>query len=69
MCITPYVVVGATDARFFGEVSDHCVRFSPLIYGKEQLAGQHGINENLETYCLPAAVDYYKTVIRLQEKA
>ena len=43
--------------------------FSPLIYGKEQLAGQHGINENLETYCLPAAVDYYKTVIRLQEKA
>lgn len=67
VCITPYVVVGATDARFFGEVSDHCVRFSPLIYGKEQLAGQHGINENLETYCLPGAVDYYKTIIRLQE--
>ena len=67
VCITPYVVVGATDARFFGEVSDHCVRFSPLIYGKEQLAGQHGINENLETYCLPGAVDYYKTLVRLQE--
>ena len=67
VCVTPYVVVGATDARFFGDVSDHCVRFSPLIYGKEQLASQHGINENLETYCLPGAVDYYKTIVRLQE--
>ena len=67
VCITPYVVVGGTDARFFGEVCDGCVRFSPLIYGKEQLAGQHGINENLETYCLPGAVDYYKTIVKLQE--
>jgi len=67
VCVTPYVVVGATDARFFGEVCDGCVRFSPVVYGKEQLASQHGINENLETYCLPGAVDYYKTIVRLQE--
>ena len=67
VCVTPYVVVGGTDARFFGEVCDGCVRFSPLIYGKEQMAGMHGIDENIETGCLPGAVDYYKTIVRLQE--
>lgn len=63
----PYVVTGGTDARFFGEVCDSCVRFSPVNFGPEQLAGMHGLNENIEIGCLPGAVDYYKTVIRAQE--
>ena len=64
--IMPYVVTGGTDARFYGEVCDACVRFSPVCYGPEQMAGMHGLNENIETGTLPAAVDYYKTVIRAQ---
>lgn len=64
--ILPYVVTGATDARFYGEVSDHCVRFSPVNYGPEQMAGMHGLNENIETGCLPSAVDYYKAIIKAQ---
>lgn len=65
--IMPYVVTGATDARFYGDVCDACVRFSPVVYGPEQMAGMHGINENLEIATLPGAVDYYKEIIRLQE--
>lgn len=65
--VMPYVVTGGTDARFYGEVCDSCVRFSPVCYGPEQMAGMHGLNENIESGCLPAAVDYYKTVILAQE--
>jgi len=61
---SPYVVTGGTDARFFQEICPNCVRFAPVTYGPEQMHGMHGINENIETACLPGAVDFYKTLIR-----
>lgn len=66
--ILPYVVTGGTDARFYDEVADSCVRFSPVNYGPEQMAGMHGLNENIEAGCLPGAVDYYKEIIKAQAK-
>lgn len=66
--VMPYVVTGGTDARFYGEVCDSCVRFSPVRYGPEQMAGMHGLNENIEIGTLPAAVDFYKEIILAQEK-
>lgn len=65
---SPYVVTGATDCRFYNDVCDNCVRFSPVIFGPEQMKGMHGIDENLATNCLPGAVDYYKNLIRMQEE-
>ncbi len=65
--IMPYVVTGGTDARFYGEVCDACVRFSPVCYGPEQMAGMHGLNENIQAGTLPMAVDYYKYIIKTQE--
>ena len=67
MGILPYVVTGGTDARFYGEVCDSCVRFSPVNYGPEQMAGMHGLNENIESGTLPGAVDYFKQIILAQE--
>ena len=63
----PYVMTGATDARFFQEICDACVRFAPVVYGPEQMKGMHGLNENIEYNCLPGAVDFYKNLIRRQE--
>lgn len=65
--VLPYVVTGGTDARFYGDVCDSCVRFSPINYGPEQMAGMHGLNETVETGTLPGAVDYYKAIVRAQE--
>lgn len=64
---SPYVVTGATDARFYSDVCDNCIRFSPVIFGPEQMKGMHGIDETIETNCLPGAVDYYTYMIRAQE--
>ena len=49
-------------------MTDACVRFAPVVFGPEQLKAMHGIDENIETNCLPGAVEYYKTIIRLQEE-
>ncbi len=65
---SPYVVLGGTDAHFFQEICDNCVRFAPLIYGPEQMKGMHGLNENIECSCLPGAVDFYKNLIKKQEE-
>lgn len=61
--VSPYVMTGATDARFYQEICSGCVRFAPVIYGPEQMKGMHGLNENIEYNCLPGAVDFYKNLI------
>ena len=61
---SPYVMTGATDARFYEDICDNVFRFAPVIYGPEQMKGMHGLNENIETACLPGAVDFYKNLIR-----
>lgn len=66
---SPYVMTGATDAHFYQDICDSCIRFAPVIYGPEQMKGMHGLNENIGIDCLPGAVDFYKTLIRLQENA
>ena len=60
---SPYVMTGATDARFYQDICDSVVRFAPVIYGPEQMKGMHGLNENIEYSCLPGAVDFYKNLI------
>ena len=62
--VSPYIVTGGTDARFFQEICPSCVRFGPVVYDPEQMKGMHGLNENIGTACLPGAVDFYKTLIR-----
>ena len=63
LAYSPYVMTGATDAHFFQEICDNCIRFSPVVYGPEQMKGMHGVNENIEVGCLPGAVDFYKNLI------
>ncbi|MBR1584792.1 MAG: M20/M25/M40 family metallo-hydrolase [Clostridia bacterium] len=60
---SPYVMTGATDARFYQEICDNVVRFAPVVYGPEQMKGMHGLNETIEYACLPGAVDFYKNLI------
>ena len=60
---SPYVMTGATDARFYQEICDHVFRFAPVVYGPEQMKGMHGLNENIEISCLPGAVDFYRNLI------
>lgn len=66
--IMPYVVTGGTDSRFYDPVCDSCVRFGPINLSPEQMSSMHAIDENISIGTLPQAVDYYKEIIKLQEK-
>ena len=66
--IMPYVVTGGTDSRFYDSICDSCVRFGPINMSNKQMASMHAIDENINIDTLPQAVDYYKEIIKLQEK-
>lgn len=61
--ICPYVMAGGTDARYYSEVCDNCIRFAPLAVTPQQQASVHGLNENIFKGALPKGVDFYKMVI------
>lgn len=65
---SPYVMTGATDAQFYQPVCKNCLRFSPIVFGPEQMKGMHGLNECVEINCLPGAVRFYKNLIKAQER-
>ena len=61
--ICPYVMTGGTDAKFYRELSDNCLRFAPLYIDQQQYASIHGLNENIYQGALPHGVDFYKCMI------
>ena len=65
--VCPYVMTGATDASFYQDICDNCIRFAPVVAGPEQMKGMHGLNETIGVDCLPGAVDFYKNLILAQE--
>nr|MBQ6242769.1 M20/M25/M40 family metallo-hydrolase [Lachnospiraceae bacterium] len=62
--LVPYIMTGGTDARHYQRLCDTCARFCPIVYGPDQMKGMHGLNEYVDAYSLPGAVDYYKALIR-----
>lgn len=62
--ICPYVMTGGTDAKYYKEVSDHCLRFAPLYINAQQYASIHGLNENISQASLTYGVDFYKKMIQ-----
>jgi len=61
--ICPYIMTGGTDAKYYGEVSENCMRFAPLYIDPQQYGSVHGIDENIYQGALPYGVDFYKEVI------
>ncbi len=62
--VSPYVMTGGTDAKFYKDICPNCIRFAPLYIDEQQYASVHGLNENLFQGTLPHGVDFYKGVIR-----
>ncbi len=61
--VVPYVMTGGTDAKYYGSVCDHCLRFAPIEINSQQYASIHSVNENLHAAALVPAVDFYKQVL------
>ena len=60
---SPYLMTGASDSRFMGQICDTCIRFAPIAVSETQMAGIHGIDENVDLSALAPAVDFYKYIL------
>ncbi len=62
--VCPYVMTGGTDAKYYSEISDNCIRFAPLYIDPQQYGSIHTVNENIYQGALPMGVDFYKSIIK-----
>lgn len=54
--VSPMIMLGASDAKHYKEVSENIYRFLPVNVTREDLARIHGVNERI------AVTDFYKSI-------
>jgi carboxypeptidase PM20D1 len=62
--ISPYLVLGATDARRYSPLTDNALRFSPIMMSREDLQSVHGVNERLSIENCARMVGFYIAYIK-----
>ncbi len=62
--ITPYLVVGATDARYFRPLTDQVYRFLPFRLDNSELSRLHGRDERVRVTDYIDAIHFYATLIQ-----
>ncbi len=62
--VTPYIIMGGTDCRFYQDICDCAMRFSPIMLDKQQLEAMHASDENVGIEDLAEAVGFYKYVVK-----
>ena len=60
----PFISTGASDSKFFSELSDNVFRFAPFRVSGEQLGTMHAKDENIDVSALIPAVEFYKSLIK-----
>ena len=60
----PYLLTGASDARYFARISDHTLRFLSFFADGEQVSSIHGTDESLNLYTLVPTVKFYKYLMK-----
>lgn len=58
--VTPFLLIGGTDSKKFAGISDHIIRFSPLM----DPYGNHGINERVSIVSFELAMWYYEQLMK-----
>jgi carboxypeptidase PM20D1 len=61
--VAPWVVIGATDARYYTRISDTVLRFLPFRMNADELTGFHGIDERVRLTDAESAVRFYRRLI------
>lgn len=60
----PYMVLGATDSRFYVNLTENIFRLSPLVLTREDIATIHGVNERISLPALGRMVQFYQHLMR-----
>lgn len=60
----PYLMVGGTDSRYFGEISDTIYKFSPIDCSGGLLGTIHSENERMKISNIPQIINFFAVVMR-----
>ncbi|GAB2777401.1 M20 family peptidase [Rhabdobacter roseus] len=66
--VTPYLVLGATDARYYRHLSENVYRFTPYQLDEEDLKRPHGTNERISVGTFKEMIRFYATFIQDRTK-
>jgi carboxypeptidase PM20D1 len=61
--VAPYLVVGVTDARYYGDLSRNVFRFQPVRLKLRDFERMHGIDERIAVRDYEAAVRIYRQIV------
>ncbi|NMC29608.1 MAG: M20/M25/M40 family metallo-hydrolase [Pelolinea sp.] len=67
--VTPYLLMFATDARHYQEVSDQLYHFSPLVMEADDMSRMHGIDERIRVDALVGMVKFYARLLKVWGEA
>lgn len=62
--VIPYLVMGGTDAKYWGPHSDRVYRFLPIPLGEGDRSRVHGVNERVATGDFAASVGFFMRLIK-----
>jgi len=62
--VSPYLVLGGTDARRYNPVTENALRFTPIAMTREDLKSVHGVNERLSFENCARMVGFYIAYIK-----
>jgi carboxypeptidase PM20D1 len=62
--IAPYLMLGGSDAKYYGSISSDTYRFLPLFMDSEQLETVHGTNESIESENYLRMIQFYVQLIK-----
>lgn len=62
--VTPYIMIGGTDARHFSGICDCVVRCAPLMMDQQQMGSMHGLDENIYVEAMARGVECYTLLVR-----
>lgn len=61
--VTPYVMMAASDSRYFARISDFVYRFSPFEMSTNERATLHAVDERMHVSTLLLGVQFYTRLI------
>lgn len=62
--VSPFLVVAATDARHYEDISDQIFRFLPIRINKSNVNSLHGLNERIAVSELEDGIRFYVQLIK-----
>ncbi|MBP5343348.1 M20/M25/M40 family metallo-hydrolase [bacterium] len=57
--VSPFIMIGGTDARHYNEISDCIIRFTPIKIENIERKGIHGTNEAIKIETLKKCLEFY----------